>query len=96
MIFLTPSGQNSKNAEEERLKKRIQAREKALNFSFNIGECYRIDDFIFKYLGKQGIHHYFMEINGGWTRTYTDVQLLGKKHEKSKVKSYCKNTQPTY
>ncbi len=33
---------------------------------------------IFRYEGKQGIHHKFMEIQGGWTRTYTDQQLIGK------------------
>ena len=65
--------------EEEKLKRKVQEREKALNFSFNIDECYKIDGFVFKYLGKQGIHHCFEEINGGWTRTYTDVQLIGRK-----------------
>lgn len=33
---------------------------------------------VFRYEGKQGIHHCFREINGGWTRTYTDYQLIGK------------------
>lgn len=69
----------AKKAEEERLKKKVQEREKALSFSFNNDKCYKIDGFVFKYLGEQGIHHYFQEINGGWTRTYTDVQLIGRK-----------------
>ena len=34
--------------------------------------------FTFRYLGKQGIHHVFIEISCGWYRTYTDAQLVGK------------------
>lgn len=34
---------------------------------------------IFRYEGKAGIHYCFREIRGGWTRTYTDVQLIGKR-----------------
>ena len=34
---------------------------------------------IFKYAGKHGIHHVFTETQGGWTRTYTDAQLIDKK-----------------
>ena len=34
--------------------------------------------YVFRYKGKQGIHHVFTEIHGGWSRTYTDVQLMGK------------------
>lgn len=33
---------------------------------------------IFRYKGKDGIHHVFTEVKGGWTRTYTDAQLIGK------------------
>mgnify|MGYP007070251039 CR=1 FL=1 len=33
----------------------------------------------FRYLRKDGKHHVFREINCGWTRTYTDAQLVGKK-----------------
>lgn len=33
---------------------------------------------LFKYIGKNGIHHVFREIRGGWSRTYTDAQLIGK------------------
>lgn len=33
---------------------------------------------VFRYEGKQGIHHCFREVRGGWTRTYTDAQLVGK------------------
>ena len=35
-------------------------------------------DCIFMFLRKEGIHHIFREIRGGWTRTYTDAQLVGK------------------
>lgn len=34
---------------------------------------------VFVYLRKEGIHHVFREECGGWTRTYTDNQLMGKK-----------------
>ncbi|MBQ7220717.1 MAG: helix-turn-helix transcriptional regulator [Synergistaceae bacterium] len=33
---------------------------------------------IFRYEGKDGIHHCFRETRGGWRRTYTDAQLVGK------------------
>ena len=33
---------------------------------------------VFRYEGKRGIHHCFRETRGGWTRTYTDAQLIGK------------------
>lgn len=33
---------------------------------------------VFIYLRKDGKHHIFREQRGGWTRTYTDVQLMGK------------------
>ena len=36
---------------------------------------------VFRYEGKTGIHHCFREERGGWTRTYTDQQLVGKKIE---------------
>ena len=35
----------------------------------------------FKYEGQQGIHRCFREASGGWTRTYTDAQLIGKQIE---------------
>ena len=38
---------------------------------------------IFKYAGKNGIHHVFTETQGGWKRTYTDAQLIGKKIEEA-------------
>ena len=34
---------------------------------------------IFIYLRKEGRHHMFREKRGGWIRTYTDTQLMGKK-----------------
>ena len=33
---------------------------------------------IFVYLRKEGKHHIFREERGGWIRTYTDIQLIGK------------------
>lgn len=36
----------------------------------------------FRYVGKVGIHHVFVETRGGWTRTYTDAQLIGKEIQK--------------
>ena len=35
-------------------------------------------DCIFEFIRKDGIHHMFREVRGGWTRTYTDAQLVGK------------------
>ncbi len=35
-------------------------------------------DCIFMFLRKDGIHHIFREVRGGWTRTYTNAQLIGK------------------
>ena len=35
--------------------------------------------YVFQYLRKDGKHHIFRELNGGWTRTYTDAQLVGKR-----------------
>ena len=37
------------------------------------------NEIIFEYAGKQGIHHCFKANPGGWSRTYTDNQLIGKK-----------------
>ena len=34
---------------------------------------------VFVFLRKEGKHHVFREARGGWTRTYTDAQLVGKK-----------------
>ena len=36
-------------------------------------------NFVFQYLGTHGIHHYFKEIHGGWSRTYTNSQLIDKR-----------------
>lgn len=63
-------------------------------FTFREGRCYTIKatsathegNFsthpdaisIFKYEGKTGIFHCFREIHGGWTRTCSDAQLVGK------------------
>ena len=33
---------------------------------------------VFKYVGKLGKHHCFVSVRGGWSRTYTDTQLIGK------------------
>ena len=41
-----------------------------LSFTFN---------FVFQYLGTRGIHHCFREIHGGWSRTYTNSQLIDKR-----------------
>lgn len=65
-----------------------------VKFEFEEGHCYTITDSlptknirhfqavhicVFRYEGKQGIHHIFREVSGNWTRTYTDAQLIGKK-----------------
>lgn len=40
------------------------------DFSFN---------YVFQYLGTRGIHHHFREIHSGWSRTYTNNQLIDKR-----------------
>ena len=37
------------------------------------------DGYKFYYEGKQGIHHVFREVIGGWITTRTDAQLIGEK-----------------
>ena len=36
------------------------------------------EGYVFRYLRKEGPHHMFQEVVGGWLRTYTDAQLVGK------------------
>ena len=57
-------------------------------FSFIVGKCYHIGNsdklgdgkhFTLRYEGRQGIHHVFREVIGGWITTRTDVQLFGVK-----------------
>ena len=51
---------------------------------FETGHLYAIyespkdRDFVFRYTGKTGIHHCFVEIHGGWSMTLADYQLIGK------------------
>lgn len=47
---------------------------------------------IFRYEGKFGIHHSFREIRGGWTRTYTDAQLIGKNIQELHDNEYTQQT----
>ncbi len=37
------------------------------------------NELIFEYQGKRGMHHCFRSVLGGWSRTYTDYQLVDKK-----------------
>ena len=52
---------------------------------FHEGHIYRVvssnkweSECVFRYEGQCGIHYVFREVRGGWTRTYTDAQLVGK------------------
>ena len=60
-------------------------------YSFKAGQSYRIytpfrlgcppqesREYEFMYECKRGAHHVFREKTGGWTRTYTESQLIGK------------------
>ena len=58
--------------------KRLKAGEKYVLQSINTSGNDPEVGYTFRYLGKQGIHHMFREICGGWGRTYTDAQLVGK------------------
>ena len=50
---------------------RITTEEEQLKYRWN-NEC------VFRFEYQEGIHYVFREIRGGWTRTYTDAQLIGK------------------
>ena len=58
--------------------KRLKAGEKYVLQAISTGNNDPEVGYTFRYLGKQGIHHMFREICGGWGRTYTDAQLVGK------------------
>lgn len=57
-------------ADNDKVLHRLSLNPCILDFSFN---------YIFQYLGTQGIHHCFKEIHGGWNRTYTNSQLIDKR-----------------
>lgn len=62
---------------------------KPVTFTFKAGHVYKIrrgsykedENFLFQYERKEGTHHIFHEIHGGWTRTHTDAQLIGMEIE---------------
>ncbi len=56
--------------DSDRILRRLTLNPCIHDFSFN---------YIFQYLGTHGIHHCFKEIHGGWSRTYTDSQLIDKR-----------------
>ncbi len=49
-------------------------------FFFEVGKEYLIDKvvFVLRYERKDGIHHTFRSVRGGWTQTFTDAQLIDK------------------
>ena len=65
---------------------KISAIPGSISFSFSVGQHYQFayekysmdHEYTFRYERKEGIHHMFREIHGGWSRTYTDAQLIGK------------------
>lgn len=57
-------------ADDDNILHRLSLNPCILDFSFN---------YIFQYLGTQGIHHCSKEIHGGWRRTYTNSQLIDKR-----------------
>ena len=50
---------------------RISTENEQLKHRWN-NEC------LFRFECQQGIHYVFRETRGGWMRTYTDAQLIGK------------------
>lgn len=68
-------------------REQLEKRNRKIVQNFAAGKRYRFlqgagdKDFIFEYVKKEGIHHMFIEIHGGWSRTYTDSQLTEKKFE---------------
>ena len=57
-------------ADDDKILHRLSLNPCILDFSFN---------YVFQYIGTQGIHHCFREIHGGWRRTYTNSQLIDKR-----------------
>ena len=57
-------------ADDDKIFHRLSLNPCIHDFNFN---------YVFQYLGTQGIHHHFKEINGGWSRTYTNSQLINKR-----------------
>ena len=68
----------ARKTEEKKLIKEVKEREEATNFSFNVDEVYYIDGYNLRYVGKKCIHHCFKSVSGGWSRTYTNNQLVGR------------------
>lgn len=67
--------------------KEIQSKKDAFYKHFEIGKKYKIASeagFIFEFMKDTGIHHCFKAIPGGWSRTYTDAQLVGVKIQEVK------------
>jgi|GEM_PF-6851253 len=65
----------------------LKAEKESVRAKFIVGKNYKLDSAngcVFRYEGKQGIHHMFREVRGNWTRTYTDAQLIGAKTEEVK------------
>ena len=57
-------------ADDDKILHRLSLNPCILDFRFN---------YVFQYLGTQGIHHCFKEIHGGWRITYTNSQLIDKR-----------------
>ena len=57
-------------ADDDKILHRLSLNPCIHDFNFN---------YVFQYLGTQGIHHHFKEIHGGWSRTYTNSQLINKR-----------------
>lgn len=81
----TPEGKAMRKRLREKALKEAKLRSEILNHKFAIGKKYVVRDSAltdkdepFIYLGKQGKHHIFRHVAGGWTRTFTDPQLIGK------------------
>jgi transcriptional regulator with XRE-family HTH domain len=57
-------------ADDDKILRRLTLNPCIHDFTFN---------YVFQYMGTQGIHHCFREIHGGWSRTYTNSQLIDKR-----------------
>ncbi len=91
-IIETPEEKAMRKRLHEKALKEAKLHSEILNHKFTIGKKYVVRDFAkaakdsaltdkdepFIYLGKQGKHHIFRHVAGGWTRTFTDPQLIGK------------------
>ena len=88
-VYACPKGEKIRYEAVQHPEIKISPIPGSISFSFSEGHLYQFarekfpdfsedHEYTFRYERKEGIHHVFTEIRGGWSRTYTDAQLIGK------------------